>query len=113
MLFAYNVQLPLLTVLLAKQVIISLVQLVYNAPIVVLHVMQLLVRAHSVQIQLLELLVRLAYAKMVIMMMELMHYALHVVTPVPNVRGRPLIVLNVLQELTEGLLQVALVIQVM
>jgi len=95
MLFAYNVQLPLLTVLLAKQVIISLVQLVYNAPIVVLHVMQLLVRAHSVQIQLLELLVRLALAKMVIMMTELMQFALFVVIHVPNVRFLPLIVLNV------------------
>jgi len=49
---------------------------------------------------------------MVIMMTELMHYALHVVTPVPNVRVLPLIVLNVLQELIEGSLQVALVIQV-
>jgi len=53
--------------------------------------------------------VRPAHAKMDIMMTEVMLNALHVVTLVLNVRVLLLIVLNVLQELTEGLLQVVLV----
>jgi len=53
--------------------------------------------------------VRLVHAKMVIMMTEVMQYAFHVVTLVLNVRVLLLIVLNVLQELTEELLQVVLV----
>jgi len=53
--------------------------------------------------------VRPAHAKMDIMMTEVMQYALHVVTHVPNVQVLPLIVLNVLQGLTERLLQVVLV----
>jgi len=73
--------------------------------------MQLL-RVLFVQVRLLELLVLLAHAKMVIMMTEVMQYAFHVVTLVLIVKVLPLIVLNVLQELTEGLLQVALVIKV-
>jgi len=52
---------------------------------------------------------RLAYAKMDIMMTEVMQNALHVVTHVSNVQVLQLIVLNVLQEVTGRLLQVVLV----
>jgi len=56
--------------------------------------------------------VRLVNAKMVIMMTEVIQYVFHLVTHVPIVQILPLIVLNVLQELAEGFLLVALVIQV-
>jgi len=49
---------------------------------------------------------------MVIMMTEVMQYALNVFTHVPNVLDLPIIVLYVFQEQTEVLLQIALVIKV-